>query len=234
MGIKGILYAGCLADFLCFIIAIFVIRSEYVKLKEKDYKDEVREIVTPKEKYKSKHMVVTIAREYASGGRYVGRILADLLGVDFYDKELIDLAAKESGLAQKYISEMEQRERKSTNDDRIFIAEAKTIRNLAKVKSCVIVGRCADYILRDEKDVVKIFLYSSEEDKVKRAVKYYGLDKNEARKKIEKINKDREKHYKFYTNREWRDMSNYDLMINVDSKGVKATAHFIEEYLEKN
>ena len=178
--------------------------------------------------------IITISREFGSGGRQIGHMLAEKLGIPFYDKELIYFAAKESGLAKKYISQIEQIERKSKNDDRIFIAEAKTIRNLAKVKSCVIVGRCADYILRDEKDVVKIFLYSSEEDKVKRAVKYYGLDKNEARKKIEKINKDREKHYKFYTNREWRDMSNYDLMINVDSKGVKATAHFIEEYLEKN
>ena len=190
--------------------------------------------VKDNKEYNGKHIVITIAREYASGGRYVGRLLADKLGISFYDKELIDLAAKESGLANKYIEEKEEESRKTENDDRIFIAETKVIKNLAKKESCVIVGRCADYILKDNKDVLKVFLYSDEENRIKRAVKYYGLNKNNAPKQIAKINKEREKHYKFYTNRNWRDFTNYDLIINVDSQGVEKTADYISNYIDNN
>lgn len=231
-GIYGILYAGCISDFLCFIIAIFIIRSEYLKLGQKDYTKEEESKQVPSN-YQGKHIVITISREYASGGRYVGKLLSEMLGINFYDKELIDLAAKESGLSQKYIKEIDEASRKSENDDRIFIAETKVIKELAKKESCIIVGRCADYILKDNKDVLKIFLYSDDESKKKRAIKYYGLDKDKAEKQIIKINKEREKHYKFYTNRNWKDMSNYDLILNVDSKGVEKTAELIKTYIEE-
>lgn len=227
-GIYGILYAGCISDILCFFVAIFIVGSEYRKLGKKDYsKDTNVELKTSD--YKGKHIVITVSREYASGGRYVGKLLAEMLGVNFYDKELISLAAKESGLSKDYIKETDESSRKGENDDRIFIAEANVIKNLAEKESCVIVGRCADYVLKDNKDVVKVFLYSSDESKVERAVKYYGLSKENANKEITKINKEREKHYKFYTNRNWRDMNNYDLIMNVDSKGVEKTAKFIKE-----
>lgn len=232
-GIYGIVYAGCISDILCFIIAIFIIGSEYRKLGEMEEKQEEMEQEKQKD-YKGKHIVITIAREYASGGRYVGEILSEMLGISFYDKELISLAAKESGLSKKYITKLDESRRKGENDDRIFIAEAKVIKDLAKKESCVIVGRCADYILKDYKNVVKVFLYSSDEDKKKRAVKYYGLEKEKADKQIKKINKEREKHYQFYTNRNWRDMQNYDLMINVDAKGVEKTAIFIKEYVTES
>ena len=226
-GIYGIAYAGCISDGLCFIIAIFLIRGEYKILSQKDYSnkenDEIKHI-----DYNGKHIVVTIAREYASGGRYVGKLLAEKLGVNFYDKELIGLIAKESGLSNKYIEETDEHSRKTENDDRIFIAETNVIKNLAKKESCVIVGRCADYILKDNKDTLKVFLYSNEENKVARAVKYYGLEKTNALKEIDRINKDREKHYKFYTDRNWKDFSNYDLIINVDSQGVEKTAEYIK------
>ena len=229
-GIYGLVYAGCISDFLCFIIAIFIVGSEYIKLGKKKYNEEV-EFKEHKNNYKGKHIVVTISREYASGGRYVGKLLSEMLGINFYDKELIALAAWESGLSKQYINEIDERRRKSDNDDRVFIAQSKIIKNLAKKESCVIVGRCADYILKGNKNVLKVFLYSDDISKIKRAVKYYGLDKDKAYKQITKINKEREKHYKFYTNRNWKDMSNYDLIINVDSKGVEKTAKFIMDYL---
>ncbi|MBE6160622.1 MAG: MATE family efflux transporter [Firmicutes bacterium] len=230
-GIYGIAYAGCISDGICFIIALFMIGSEYRSLGKKDYTSE-EESKIKNNSYDGKHIVVTISREYASGGRYVGKLLADTLGINFYDKELIELAANESGLSKKYIEETDEESRKTENDDRIFIAESKVIKKLAKNESCVIVGRCADYILKDNKDVIKVFLYSDEESKVNRAVKYYGLDKKNALKQINKINKEREKHYKFYTNRNWKDFSNYDLIINVDAKGVENTALYIKEYLK--
>ena len=230
-GIYGLCYAGCISDGICFVIAILMIATEYKSLRELEYTNQEIDKVENND-YKGKHIVITIAREYASGGRYVGRLLADKLGVNFYDKELISLTAKESGLADKYIEDTEEASRKTTNDDRIFIAETKVIKDLAKKESCVIVGRCADYILKDNKDVIKVFLYSDEENKVNRAVKYYGLDKNTASKQIAKINKEREKHYKFYTNRNWKDFDNYDLIINVDSQGVEKTADYILKYIK--
>ena len=229
-GIYGLVYAGCISDFLCFIIALFIVGSEYIKLGKKEDIEEI-DFKEKKNNYKGKHIVVTISREYASGGRYVGKLLSEMLGINFYDKELITLAALESGLSRQYIKEIDEGSRKSENDDRVFIAQSRIIKNLAKRESCVIVGRCADYILKDNKNVLKVFLYSDDISKINRAVKYYGIDKNKAYKQIIKINKEREKHYKFYTNRNWKDMSNYDLIINVDSKGVEKTAKFIMDYL---
>ena len=152
-GIYGVVYAGCIADGLCFIIGSFMLLTEYKALSKIDYNN-TDDTVKDNKDYKGKHIVITIAREYASGGRYVGKLIAEKLKINFYDKELIDLAAKESGLASKYIEETEEESRKTENDDRIFIAETKVIKNLAKKESCVIVGRCADYILKDNKDVL--------------------------------------------------------------------------------
>ena len=226
-GIYGIAYAGCISDLLCFFIAVFIVRSEFVTLSKKDYSNENNTEIKSVD-YTGKHIVVTISREYASGGRYVGKLLAEKLGINFYDKELIGLAAKESGLSNKYIEETDEQSRKTENDDRIFIAETKIIKDLAEKESCVIVGRCADYILRDNENVLKVFLYSDEKNKFERGTKYYGLNPKIATKEIEKINKDREKHYKFYTNRDWKDFNNYDIIMNVDLLGVEKTAEYIK------
>lgn len=229
-GIYGVLYAGCIADILCFIITIFILKSEYQKLgnKEDIRLNEVKEIPV---KYTGKHIVITISREYGSGGRFVGKLVAEKLGVPFYDKEIISLSAKQSGLSETYIEEIDQRKKSASyannNDDRLFVAEQKVIESLAQKSSCVIVGRCADYILRNSADTLKIFLYSDSKSKEERAIKYYNFKKESALKEINKINKERAKHYKFYTNREWKDFNNYDFMINVDKYGVEKTAENI-------
>ena len=205
-------------------------RSEYKKLgvKENVKVNEDKEIPI---KYTGKHIVITISREYGSGGRFVGKLVAEKLGVPFYDKEIISLSAKQSGLSETYIEEIEQKKKSANyannNDDRLFIAEQKVIETLAEKSSCVIVGWCADYILRNNKDALKVFLYSDSNSKEERAVKYYGFKKENALKEINKINKERAKHYKFYTNREWKDFNNYDFMINVDRYGVEKTAENI-------
>ena len=231
-GIYGVLYAGCISDVLCFISTIFILKSEYTKLGAKQEK--VEENQEQNTSYKGKHIVITISREYGSGGRFVGKLVSKKLGIPFYDKELISLSAKESGLSEQYIEEIDQKKKSATyinnNDDRLFIAEKEVINNLAK-KSCVIVGRCADYILKDSKDTVKIFLYSDSKSKEKRAIKYYGLNEKNALKEIEKINKERAKHYKFYTDREWKNFDNYDFAFNVDKYGVEKTADNIVEII---
>lgn len=235
-GIYGVLYAGCIADVLCFIITIFIIKSEYKKLGKEVINETYQEKEQTNNTYNGKHIVITISREYGSGGRFVGRLVAEKLGLPFYDKELISLSAKESGLLEEYVKMTDEKKKSASytnnNDDRLFIAEQKVIEKLAK-SSCVIVGRCADYILKDNKDAIKIFLYSDSKSKEKRAIKYYGLNSKTALRKIDKINKERSKHYKFYTNREWKDFSNYDLSFNVDKYGVEKTAENIINIIEK-
>lgn len=229
--IYGVLYAGIIADTLTFILAIFIFLSEYKKLNINKEIENVESIENNLSSYKGKHIVITISREYGSGGRFVGKLLADKLGVNFYDKELISLTAKESGLSKEYILKEEQKKTNGNyidnNDDLIFLAEQNIIRKLYQKESCVIVGRCADYALKDKKDVIKVFLYSDMKSKVNRAVKYYGLDKSKAEKEINKINKQRAKHYNHFTDKEWNSFENYDLAINVDKIGIEKTVEMI-------
>lgn len=233
-GIYGALYAGCISDSITFVISIFILLSEYKKLKD-DNQDIVVINQNQKSDYQGPKIVVTISREYGSGGRYVGKLLADRMHLPFYDKELISLAAKESGLSSAYIVKndeiMASSKYKDNNDDRLFVAEVKVIKDLAK-HSCVIVGRCSDYILKDTKNTLKVFLYSDMDSKVKRTVKYYGISKEKAEKQIESINRKREKHYKYYTDRAWKNPNNYDLMLNVDLLGVEKCAELIENIIK--
>ena len=233
-GIFGVLQAGPIADSITFVIAIFVFGSEYHKLSKADADAVVSDDDNLNNKYTGKRVVITISREYGSGGRYVGRLLADKMGIKFYDKDIINMVSKESGLGVNYIINSEQKlvsaKFASNNDDRIFISYEKVIKKIAH-DSCVIIGRCADYILRKNKSAVRVFLYSDMDSKVKRCVKYYGVSKDSAVHTIMKTNKERAKHYKYYTDREWNDFNNYDLVINVDSLGVEKTASVIWEFI---
>lgn len=235
-GIYGVLNAGPIADAITFFIALVIFYSEYRKLSIKENSTNLEDIKV-NNTYKGKKIVVTISREYGSGGHYVGELLAKRMGINFYDKNLINLISKKSGLSKEYVEANNQKLASfkyiDNNDDRIFIAEEKVIKDLAKKESCVIVGRCADYILKDNKDTIKVFLYSSSQDKVKRAVKYYNLEEDKALKEINKINSERAKHYKYYTNRDWYDFANYDIALNVDYLGVEKTAELLEQVIRE-
>lgn len=232
-GLYGAIYAGPIADTLCFIIVIFIFTSEYKKIKAKEEPIENVTIEYDNKKKSNSNLIITINREYGSGGRYVAKLLADSLNANFYDKEIISLTASKTGLTEKYIDESEQKLTNMgnvyyNNDNELFIAESKVIKELSKNTPCVIVGRCANYVLKNNKNVISIFLYSSDEDKEKRCVKYYGLKKKDALKEIKRINTAREKHYKHYTNSNWRDLNNYDYTFNVDKLGVEKTAEIIK------
>ena len=235
-GIYGVLNAGPIADVITFFIAIVIFCSEYRKLSNEENSINLEDIKV-NNTYKGKKIVITISREYGSGGHYVGELLAKKMGINFYDKNLISLISEKSGLSKEYVKENEQKlasfKYEDNNDDKIFIAEEKVIKDLAKKESCIIVGRCADYILKDNKDTIKVFLYSSSQDKVKRAVKYYNLDEDKALKEINKINNERAKHYKYYTNRDWYDFANYDIALNVDYLGVDKTAELLEQIIKE-
>ena len=235
-GIYGVLNAGPIADTITFFIALVIFYSEYRKLSIKEKPTNLEDIKV-NNTYKGKKIVITISREYGSGGHYVGELLAKRMGINFYDKNLINLISKKSGLSKEYVEENSQKLASfkyiDNNDDRIFIAEEKVIKDLAKKEPCVIVGRCADYILKDNKDTIKVFLYSSSQDKVKRAVKYYNLEEDKALKEINKRNSERAKHYKYYTNRDWYDFANYDIALNVDYLGVEKTAELLEQVIRE-
>lgn len=232
-GLYGALYAGPIADGLCFIIVILIFTSEYRKLgrikdRENDFvKEESNLELIPKT-----NMVITIAREYGSGGRYVGEILASKLGVPCYDKEIIYLSAVKSGFDEAYVKEIEQSKKSYyENDNRLFTAQMKVIKELASAPA-VIVGRCSDYVLEKNKNVFKVFLYSDMNSKIKRVTKYYKVPKDIAEKQIKDTNKLRAKHYKYYTNREWMDFANYDIALNVDKLGgPEAIAEVLENII---
>ena len=238
-GIIGLLYSGPLADGIAFTIALIFIIIEVKKLGRNEQKiEKINEDIILSNKLKEK-VIITIAREYGSGGRYIGRLIANKLGIKFYDKEFIKRLSKETGMTEEYIEESEKRINPIisldnnyyglSTDDELFIKETELVKELAKKDACVIVGRCADFILKDNKNVIKVFVYSDEESKIERVSKIYGLDKSKAKKEIKNLDKLRATHYKYYTGQDWKDYSNYDICINSDAFGVEKSANMICE-----
>ena len=237
-GIQGVLSAGPVADGLAFVLAlVFLIKEmkllDKANVKEDNHLDETN--INPNKD--DKKIVITIAREYGSGGRYIGKLVAEKLGIKLYDKEFIEELSDKTGLTDEYIEANEQKRNLLdnfnnayygglNNSDELFIKESEFIKKIAKNNSCVIVGRCADYILKDKKNVIKVFIYNSLENKIKRAKKYYGM-KDNCKKEINKINKLRENHYNHYTDREWKDPANYDICLNSDEVGIEKSVDII-------
>lgn len=243
-GLKGVLYSGPVADGLAFTIAVILLILELRKLGKKKIKSKALVDDTSTDSQLNRHVIITIAREYGSGGRYVGRLIADKLGIKFYDKDFIEKLAQETGLSEEYIEENEQKIGKFANfnngyyiglnnSDELFLKESELIKELADKESSVIIGRCADFILKDREDVLKVFIYSDMKDKVKRATEIYGFDKIKAEKEIKRIDKLRSNHYKHYTEKEWKDHSNYDICINSDKLGVEKSAELICEMVRE-
>ena len=242
--VMGVIYAGPVSDGLAFCIAAILLIKEIKNLGKQSNESYAISDDESKAQKEKRNVIITVAREYGSGGRYVAKLLAKKLGLGFYDKDLIKIISDESGLSATYIEQNEQSIHGNllssfntqyydnlSNDDNLFIAESKAIKEIADKGSCVIVGRCSNYILRDNANVINIFLYSDDESKVQRAVKYYGLEEKNALKEINRINKNREKHYHYYTHESWRNINNYDLSINVDKMGVEKTAELIESFV---
>lgn len=184
----------------------------------------------------SSRTVITIARQYGSGGREIGEMLAQKLGVPYYDKELIALAAKKSGLSEEVFRQADERATSSLlyslvmgtygfgggvagmNDmpinDKLFLIQADIIRKAAEKGACVIVGRCADYVLRERKDCLKVFIHADRDSRLRRAVEKYGIDPAKVSDFLTKKDKQRANYYNFYTNKKWDSMQNYNLIID--------------------
>ena len=239
-GIMGVLSAGPVADGIAFILAAILLTKEVMHLRNGQNSKEVSEEVKETNNTLDKQIVITLSREYGSGGRYIGKLIADKLGIKLYDKEFVVKLAEETGLSEEYIEDNEQKRSPLeilnngyyaglNNSDDLFIKESELIKEVANNESCVIIGRCADFILKDKENVLKVFVTSSMEDKISRVTTYYGLDKEKAKKEISRINKLRANHYKYYTENDWKDPSNYDICINSDAIGVENAANLICE-----
>lgn len=198
--------------------------------------------------------VITIGRGYGSGGRTIGKMLAEELGIHYYDRELLRLASDESGINEELFGKADEQLKRSllyriarkeyrgelippdnedfVSNDNLFSYQAKVIRKLAEEESCVVVGRCADYILKDMDNVIKVFVHASLEDCVKRLEGMMSSPAKELEKKIIETDKRRAAYYRYYTGREWDAARNYDLCINSKRLGFDKGVKIIRDYLE--
>jgi len=195
--------------------------------------------------------VITIGRELGSGGRTIGKMVANKLGIPYYDHELIDAAAEKSGLSASFVETTEQKVTnsllynlamgtsygygilKSANAqtlplaEQVYIAQKDVITEYANKGRCVIVGRCADQILANRDDVLRVFIYADPAKRAERGVKEYGMTENTALKEIKRSDKERSQHYNGFTEKVWGDRHNYDLLLNGGVLGFENCAKII-------
>ena len=196
-----------------------------------------------------KDMIITISREFGSGGHQIGEKIANKLGINYFDNAIIDQAAEQSGLSAEFIQKEEQTFSNSilfnlatsggqfgvggtSLVDKIYIAESKAIKEFSSQGSCVIVGRCADYILRDS-DCFNVFIYADDWFKHKRIVEDYGYTDKEASKLVKSRDKTRARHYNYYCDRLWGDRKNYHLVLNSSAYGIDKSVDLIIEAAKK-
>lgn len=202
------------------------------------------------------NVVITIARQYGSGGRITSKRLAEELGIPFYDEEILKMTSEESAIGEQYFRLADEKagnnllyrivggvrdslgvptSKKLTSRENLFRFQSEVIRKLAREQSCIIVGRCADYVLESEPDVrvVKLFVYADMPTRIRRVMEVDGvLEEDEALKKIKKIDKERREYYKYFTGREWGDMTLYDLPINATNLTLDQLAELVKFYMQ--
>lgn len=185
--------------------------------------------------------IITISREFGSGGRTIGKKVAEKLGIPCYDQELLDRIAEESGLTKEYIQERSEnakrgwlanafadRSLKSLSvQDYIWSVQRKIILEVAGEGPCVIVGRCADYILKDSADLLKVFITASVEDRAKRVVEKYGENGSNIERRLREKDISRSSYYRFYTDVEWGICKNYDISLNSALLGIDRCVEII-------
>ncbi len=195
--------------------------------------------------------IITIARGMGSGGRTIGKMLSEQLGVKYYDKELIKLASEDSGINEAFFGRVDEKLKTSfirkngvykgglidpsskdfTSDANLFNFQAKIIKELADKEPAVIVGRCADFVLSGRKDVIKLFIYCDEQTAIRNVIDAYGGSEKDASKLIERTNKDRCAYYKHYTGRNWEDARNYNICLDTSSMDYQTCVDIIKGYI---
>jgi cytidylate kinase len=202
---------------------------------------------------KKENLIVSLGREFGAGGRSVGKKLAERLGIAYYDKELIVEAAKEFGFAPELFEKSDETSssvsgnvlqwmsdwmdglysRNFLSQDSLFEMQSATIRKIASERSCVILGRCSDYVLRDNPNCVSVFLHSTEDDRAQRIIERSEMTKEEAMKLMGVEDKRRASYYNFYSNKTWGMASTYHLSVNVASLGDEGVVDFIIDFLKR-
>ena len=199
--------------------------------------------------------IITITRQYGSGGREIGQKLAEKFGIKFYDHELISRAAKESGFSEVTFEKAEQKASHSllyslvmginsygsqdfgfsslSLDDKIFLAQSDVIRKVAGEGPCVIVGRCADYILKEKENVVSIFLQADLQYRIERATQLYNISAQKAAEEVVKMDKRRANYYNYHTNEKWGFSGNYDMVLRTDLTTLDEVVDIIANFVEK-
>lgn len=201
-----------------------------------------------------KKVVITIARQYGSGGRTIGEMLADDMNIHYYDKELLKLASEDSGINERLFVKADEKVKVSQlikninnvykgqlispesddfiSDDNLFNYQAKVIKQLAEEESCVIVGRCADYVLKDYDNVLSVFIHAPKDYCMEQAAQKVSMPSKELEKYIAKTDKRRADYYKYYTGREWTDARNYDLCLDSSKLGFERCVEEIKAYIK--
>lgn len=187
----------------------------------------------------TKRCIVTIGREYGSGGREIGEKLAEKLGIAFYDRQFLEMAALETGQSEDLLStkdeiaDVKYYPYKTENlSEELFKIQSRIMIEKAKTQSCVIVGRCSDIVLKDFANVAHIFIYAHENDRVRRVMQRHGLDEVKARKLMKKTEKIRRSYYQYFTDSDWGDRENKDLLINSSVTGIEKSVDVIIAYLK--
>ena len=198
--------------------------------------------------------VITIARSYGSGGKTIGKMLSEELGINYYNRDLIRLASEDSGIHERLFGAADERIKLSMmlrrensiykgelippessdfiSNQNLFNYQAKVINNLADQESCVIIGRCADFILKERKNVIKLFVYAPHENCVKTVMDMFSVDEKEAERTIRSIDKHRSTYYKYYTGNDWENAKNYDLCLNSAELGFEKCVQIVKDYLK--
>ena len=246
-GIYGVREGTVIAALAVGPIVHFV--SPYYSFLDSWIKD--TSIIESIDKPKVQNKVITIAREYGSGGHLLGEMLSKELGLKVYNKEFIHMAAQKSNIDEGFITKNEQTipsywlkciigrdsgqtaEHILSKEDVLFIAESKIIQEVAEKEPCIIIGRCADFILKDNPKAIKVFCYSDPESAYERCTQSYGVPKDKAEAEIRRINRNRATHYEYYTGKKWNDPSHYDLMINTSHIDIEEACNLIKRIYEK-
>ena len=253
LGLGGDLYkmlwAGPIADIGSFILTVIFVSIECIKIsKLTNYQSEK----SVKKETIQKHFVISIGREYGSGGKYIGEELAKRFNIKCYDNELLAKTAKEYNIDLNMLEQVDEKQKSSfwysfatnyvpandkvnpiSGEDNLFLKQAKVIEDLYNHENCIIIGRCSDYILKDKPGVISLFIYSKDEKfKVNRKVEFANLSSKVAEKKIKQIDKERANYYRHFTNQIWGDKSNYDFVIDSSELGIEKTIDILEEYIK--
>lgn len=194
-----------------------------------------------------KKVIVSLGRQFGSGGRQIGQKVAELLGIEYYDRELMEEMAKQSGLDISYIERHDEQvpgffdyalvgrygTTRLFGSSQNFITLNDTLKKIAKEKSCLIVGRAADYILREEPNLVKIFVHAPYKYRIRYIAKNLGIPVEQADSLIQKNDRDRSRFYDFFTDKTWGQADSYDLSVDISKLGVEGSVNFIADYIRR-